>query len=378
MKGSACAILLLILGASILGCSGSTAPTATPTASASTKTAASNTVTAEGTTVPMPHTTLAFKTGGRVVEIPVHEGDAVRAGATLARLDDTAIQAQVAQAQAALTVAQKQLAQLKAGATSAERQSAKQALDSARSTLTQVKAGSTADQLAQLKANIDSAQANVDQAQANYDRAGGASNPYMGMMPESVILQQATNNLRAAQAAYRDATRHPTESEIKAAEYSVAQAESAVARLDPTPEALALAEAQVAQARAALNLARTLLQDAVLTAPFDGTVATLDLNLGQVVSPGAPVITFGDLQNLRVETVDLVEVDVAKIKLGQPAKIKLDAFPDKIFNGKVIQIAPFATDRRGDKVFKVTLDVSDAANAGWRWGMTASIEIAVK
>jgi HlyD family secretion protein len=74
----------------------------------------------------------------------------------------------------------------------------------------------------------------------------------------------------------------------------------------------------------------------------------------------------------------LVEVDVAKIALGQSAKIKLDAFPDKIFNGKVIQISQFATDRRGDKVFKVTLDIPDAANVGLRWGMTTNVEIAVK
>jgi HlyD family secretion protein len=378
MKRSAFGILLLVLAASLIGCNASATPAATPTASASIKTAAANTVNAEGTIVPTPHTTLAFKTSGRVIEILVHEGDAVKAGTVLAALDTTALNAQVTQAQAALTVAQKQLAQLKAGATTAERQSAKQALDSAQATLAKVKAGSTVDQLAQLKANIDSAQAQVDQAQAKYDRAGGASNPFMGMMPESVVLQQATTSLRAAQAAYRDATGHPTESEVKAAESAVAQAESAVARLDPTPEAIALVEAQAAQAQAALDLAKTPLQDAVLTAPFDGTVATLDLNLGQVVSPGAPVISLGDLQNLRVETVDLVEIDVAKIALGQPAKIKLDAFPDKIFNGKVIQISPFATDRRGDKVFKVTLDVSDAANAGLRWGMTTNVEIAAK
>ncbi|MBI5029806.1 MAG: efflux RND transporter periplasmic adaptor subunit [Chloroflexi bacterium] len=378
MKRSAFAILILILAASLISCSGSTAPTATPTVSASIKADASATVAAEGTIVPMPRTTLAFKTSGRVVEILVHEGDAVKAGATLARLDDAAIQAQVTQAQAALTVAQKQLAQLKAGATSAERQSAKQALDSARATLAKVKAGSTVDQLAQLKANVDSAQASVSQAQAQYDRAGGASNPYMGMMPESVVLQQATNSLRAAQAAYRDATSHPTESEIKAAESAVAQAESAVARLDPTPETLALTEAQVAQAQAALDFAKTSLRDYVLVAPFDGTVATLDLNLGQVVSPGAPVISFGDLKNMRVETVDLVEVDVAKISVGQSAKIKIDAFPDKIFNGKVMQISQFATDRRGDKVFKVTLDIAETTSVALRWGMTANVEIAVK
>jgi multidrug resistance efflux pump len=379
MKKSTLIILFVLIGlVSVIGCSAPSTPAATPTASASAKAATSNSVNAEGTIVPSPHSTLAFKTSGRVIEVLVREGDAVKSGATLARLDDTVVQAQVAQAQAALTVAQKQLAQLKAGATPAEHASAKQALDSARATLAKIKAGPTADQLAQLKANVDSAQASVDQAQARYDRAGGASNPNIGMMPESVALQQATNNLRAAQAAYRDTQSHPTDSEIKAAESAVAQAESAIARLDPTAETVALAQAQVDQAQAAFDLAKTSLRDYTLTAPFDGTIATLDLDLGQVVSPGAPVISFGNLQNLRVETVDLVEVDIAKVLLGQAVKVKLDAFSDKVFNGTVAQISPFATDRRGDKVFKVTIELLDAANAGLRWGMTANVEIAVK
>jgi len=368
---------LILVCLSVVACSSTTVMPATPTPDAQAK-AKSTTVNAQGTLQPTPRTTLAFKTGGRVVEILVKEGDTVKAGAVLARLDDAASNAQIAQAQAALTVAQKQLAQLKAGATAAERQSAKQALDAARAALAKVKAGPTVDQLAQLKANVDSAQAAVNQTQSAYDRAGGASNPYMGMLPESLTLQQATNGLHAAQAAYRDALSHPTDSEIQAAQSAVAQAEGAVSRLDPTPEALALADAQVNQAQSALDLTKALAQDLVLTAPFDGTVASLNLDLGQVVSPGVDVISFGDLTNLRVETEDLVEVDVAKVAVGQSAQVKIDALPGQVFDGKVVGIAPLANDHRGDKVFKVTITLPNTANVGLRWGMTANVEIAVE
>ncbi len=360
----------------LLGCSGSAPPTPTP--AAQTKRPEINTVNAEGVVVPAPRVSLAFKSAGRVAEILARQGEAYTAGAVLARLDDAAVKAQVAQAQAALAVAQKQLAQLKAGATAADRSSAKQALDSARANLAKVKAGPTAEQLAQLKANLDNARAAVAQAQFRYDRIGGASNPLSGAAPEALAVEQAHNSLRAAEAAYREAASHPTESEIKAAESAVAQAASAVARLDPTPESVALAEAQVAQAQAALDAAKTALQDTLLTAPFDGTVALLDLDPGQVVSPGAPVISFGNLQNLRVETKDLVEVDVARVAVGQPARIKIDAFPDQLFDGRVLDIAPIANEHRGDQVFKATIELPESARGGLRWGMTANVEIIIK
>lgn len=370
-------LALVVLALGLVACSGSGTP-ATPTAAAQAKPTPRNVVTAEGTVLPTPRATLAFKMGGRVAEILVHEGDAVKSGATLARLDDTALKSQVAQTQAALNVAQKQLAQLKAGASAAERQSAKQALDAARANLAKVKAGPTADQLAQLKANVDSAQAALAQAQTAYDRAGGASNPYIGMTGESLALQQATNALHAAQAALRDAQSHPTDSELQAAQSAVSQAESAVARLDPTPESVALAEAQVAQAQAALDAAKTSLQDTMLTAPFDGTVASVAVDLGQVVGAGTPAFTFGNLAKLQVETTDLVEVDVARIAVGQPVNVKADALAEQVFQGKVVSIAPMANDYRGDKVYKVTIELPDGAKAGLRWGMTANVEIAAK
>ena len=90
------------------------------------------------------------------------------------------------------------------------------------------------------------------------------------------------------------------------------------------------------------------------------------------------MLTLGNLATLQVETVDLVEVDVAKISVGQAAKIQVDAFPDKPLDAKVIRIAYIAGDRRGDKVYQVTLQVPDAAKVGWRWGMTANVDIALR
>jgi HlyD family secretion protein len=321
----------------------------------------------------MQRATLAWKTGGRVVEISVREGDVVRAGAVLAKLDDSTLKGQVALAQAALTVAQKQLAQLRTGAAATERQAAQDAVAAARAQYAKVQAGPTRDELAMLKANLESAQAALAQAQFRYDRIGGESNPFGNAAPESLALQQGFISLAAAEAKYREATSHPTESELKTAESAVAQAESALARLDPTAEALALAQAQVEQAQAALDLAKIAAGDAVLVAPFDGTVAAIPVDVGQVVAPSTPAMTFGNLTKLEIETTDLAEADVAKVVMAQPVKVTLDALPEQTLTGQVVRIASIANDHSGDKVFKVTVDLSDTA--GLRWGMTANVEM---
>ena len=333
-----------------------------------------NLVSAEGIVVPAQRATLAFKTGGRVIAILVSEGDVVKAGSVLARLDDTLLKGQAAQAQAALNVAQKQLAQVRAGGTSADRQAARDAVAAARAQYVKIKAGPTADELALLKANMDGAQAVLAQAQFRYDRIGGASNPFGSAAPESLALQQAFINLAAAQAAYRNATSHPTESELQTAQAAITQAESALARLDPTAEALALAQAQVEQAQAALDLAKQVAQDAALVAPLDGTAVAIAIDVGQVVGPGTPAITFGNLSKLQIETTDLAETDVARVTVGQPVQVTLDALPEQILTGRIARIASMANDHRGDQVFKLTVEVSDMTDL--RWGMTANVEIA--
>ncbi len=373
---AAAIVVLLAAGVAIGGCTGSGAtPAPTPTVQA--KGAAASIVSAEGMIVPAQRVTLAWKISGRVVAITVHEGDAAKVGGLLARLDDASLQAQVTQAQAAVNVSQKQLAQLRAGGTAAERQAAKDALTAAKAALAKVKAGPTADEIASLKASADSAEAAVSQAQYRYDRIGGDSNPFGGAAQESLALQQAYITLASAHASYRDAVSHPTESELRTAESAVTQAESTLAKLDPTPEALALAQAQLDQAQAALDVAKAAAQDALITAPFDGTVASVDIDAGQFVSPGTAAVSFANTTKLQVETKDLTEVDVAQVTVGQPVKIKVDAFPGRVFPGQVVRIAGVANDHRGDQVYQVTIDVLDTGGAGLRWGMTANVDVEV-
>ncbi len=367
-------LLVLVVGLLACGCSTAGAQSAVPTAAPAPAPDVAL-VTAEGNLVPAQYTTLAFKTGGRVLQVLAHEGDTVKRGTVLARLDDTVPQKQIAQAQTAVDLTQKQLAQIKTGGTPEQVAAAQATLDAAQKNYEKVAAGPTQDDLAQLKAQVDNARAAVAQAQAAYDRIGGASNPDIGMTPQSVALQQATNNYRAAAAAYNDAVTRPTAADLAAAKAQVQQARDALARLTPTQQALDVAQAQVASAQAALDLAQAQAADYVLVAPFDGTVAAKNVQVGQVLLAGAAAFDLGDQSRLQIETTDLTEVDVVKITVGQAASVTVDALPGKTFPGTVAYIAPEANDYRGDQVYKVTVDLSDAAGAGLRWGMTANVLI---
>lgn len=189
--------------------------------------------------------------------------------------------------------------------------------------------------------------------------------------------QAAQDALTAAQAKYDDAKKAGAGSaSLKEAAAGVSQAKSAVARLDPSPQALSVARAQVDQAQAAADGANAALDQASLKSPFGGTIAKVNVNAGDFVGPGIPVIVFGDLSQLQVESDDVSDLDVARVKIGQKASVTLDALPGKAFHGTVSSISPLATESRGYKVFAVSVDLVEGVESGLRWGMDAKIEIA--
>jgi HlyD family secretion protein len=371
-------VSLVILGAAAYGYQTYLAPMPTPTPTPISKLPNPPiVVSAAGVVMPARMVSLGFKVAARIVQVRVGEGDNVKQGDILARLDDSILQKQIAQAQAAVVLAQKQLAQLKAGGTPDQIAAAQAALNAANANYEKVRRGPTADELAQLKANLDSAQAALGQAQAAYDRAGGAANPFIGQTRESLQLQQATNTYNAALAAYDQARSHPTAAELAGAYAQVQQAQGALAGLTPTQQAIEVARAQVDSAQAALDLAQAQSPDYAIVAPFDGTIATKNIEVGQIAQPGVPALVLGDLTTLQIETTDLAEADAPKVKVGAAATVTSDNFPGKTFQGTVAHVAPLANDHGGDKVFKVTVALVPADLAELKWGMTTNVEITV-
>ncbi len=133
------------------------------------------------------------------------------------------------------------------------------------------------------------------------------------------------------------------------------------------------AAVRVQQAQVALELAQINFAEGTLTAPFDGTIASIKVIPGEFVQSDQAVVTLATLNNLQLETTDLSERDIARVKMGAPVNISIEALNDT-FNGKVVSISPIAEMVGGDVVFKVTI-AFDEQPKGLLWGMTAEVTI---
>lgn len=140
----------------------------------------------------------------------------------------------------------------------------------------------------------------------------------------------------------------------------------------PTEERLEVAENDIAHAQALLDSAKAVLaSQSALTAPFDGTIVSVDISLAETVVPGQAVIILGDLSSYQVETTDLSERDVTKIESGQAAKVFFEALNEE-FSGKVVDIDRIGTTLGGDVVFTVTIAL-DHQPEGLLWGMSSDV-----
>lgn len=349
-------VILLVCFTSVLP---SLRPRPTPTPVATPTPAA---VSAEGTVLPAQRASLAFKMAGRVTEIPVKEGDAVKSGAPLVRLDDSTFKAQVAQADALYRAAQINLDRAKA-ANAAN-------IQVAQANLNKLLAGSTPQEIAVAEGRVQEASTGLARAQQSYDTLR-----WIGGPTEADVRFKRDQALGAYNTAVADLNR--LKAGARPEDVVIAQAQLDLAMGDAGKAEIKAADAQVAQTKAALDVAKAALQDAVLIAPFDGTVALVSVEVNQSVAPGALAVLVGDLSKLEVETTDLAEVDIAKVAVGQTANVTADAFPDKVFKGPVVRIASSSSDRRGDKVYKVVIALGDDAASVLRWGMTTKVDIII-
>ncbi len=133
----------------------------------------------------------------------------------------------------------------------------------------------------------------------------------------------------------------------------------------------------MAQAEANLTAAQTALGQAVLVAPFDGTVSEIYVRVGEQVNPGfmdQPVMALGDLSSMQVETTDLRETDVGRVAVGQEVDITFDALPDTLLKGHVVYISPKASSEQGGVNYTTIIEF-DELDPRLRWGMTAYVNI---
>ena len=133
------------------------------------------------------------------------------------------------------------------------------------------------------------------------------------------------------------------------------------------------AESKAAQALSALDVAKANLALGTLNAPFNGAVASINVIPGELVQVDQAILTLATLNDLQIETTDLSERDIARVKIGQGVTIYIEAL-DLTITGKVIRISPISETVGGDVVYPVTIKL-DEQPEGLLWGMTAEVEI---
>ena len=318
---------------------------------------------------------VSAQVGGQVLEVLVDVGDQVKEGDVLARLDSAALEAQRAQALASLEAAKSQLELLQDPAKAQDVAAANAAIEAASAAYNRAANGPTNEEQRMAEAQLRSAQAAVTIAQAAYNRVKG--DPNIGMMPQSLQLQQATLAAEGAQAQYDKLMKGATPDQVAAAAAQVASARAGLQKLldGAKPAQIEAATAQMHAAENALYLATLQVEKATITAPMDGVVSKLQTAAGAMAAPGTPLLTL--LSNDVRITAQVEETLLPVLAPGQPATIRVDAYPDRAINGTIAFIAPELDPTTRTVAVTVRPDnTPDNGHGLLRPGMSATVEFA--
>jgi multidrug resistance efflux pump len=253
------------------------------------------------------------KISARVSEIAVDIGSNVKQGDTIIKLDTQDLQAQVDQAQAAVNTAKANLANQK---------------NSTRP-----------EQIEDAQATLSSASESYEVTKKNYDR--------IKALVDSGAAAQQQLDLAQQQLAAEDAAQKSAQQKLNMLENG------------PTQTSIDVYQAQVNQAEAALKVAQTALSNAVITAPISGVVSAKNINVGEMASANATLLSIVNSSGLCVNAYAPLEI-VDQIKEGQSVVVKVSEIPNKQFEGKIAAINTKLNSQSRNVLVKVTLSDSDS------------------
>lgn len=264
---------------------------------------------------------VSFRMPGWVEARPASEGELIREGDLVARLDSTELAQEVALREAEVAAYDAELAALVAG--------------------------SRPQEIAAAQAAVARAQAEVERAKLEFER------------------QKSLRERRVASEQTFEAARSTHEAAVAGLQETREQLD--LVREGPRQEEITRARARLDQAKQSLAIARTRLGYATLQAPLSGMVLSENVESGEYVVPGVPVVTIGDLVNAWVRAY-VNETDLGRIKLGQPVCVTTDTYPDKIYPGELTFISSEAeftpknvqtTEERVKLVYRVKIEIAN-------------------
>jgi HlyD family secretion protein len=316
---------------------------------------------------------VAFKLAGRVQERLVDEGMLVRQGQVIARLEGADLLADRVSRMGELQAAEAALAEMLAGSRAEEIAAAKAALDKAEWNLKELIRGSRPQQIASAEATLKSATADRDRAMSEYERA-------RRLMASKTIAPQDYDRASAAYKMAVDKARDaaeqlsllqegPRSEEIDQARAmrDQARAQYDLVKAGPRREDIDQARAKVEQAKGIAGLAQARVSYMTVYSPLTGIVLSKNIEPGEYVAPGTPVVTVGDLVNVWLRAY-IDEADLGRVKVGQKAQVTTDTYPGRAYPGTVSFISPEAeftpknvqtAKERVKLVYRIKIDIQN-------------------
>lgn len=342
-----------------------------------------NQITVSGN-IELTEVSIAFKTSGRLIERALDEGDSVKKGTIVARLDQDQLTAQRARETAGLQFSTAQLAQAETAlawqkqSLEADLEQRRADLASTEARLLELKNGSRPQEIQEAQAAVASAQAEFDRARKDWDRA---QTLYKNDDISTAQFDQYRSRKESAEAALKQIKERqslvlagPRTEQIQAAAAQVQRAQSAIKAAEANrleikrrEQELPMRRADIARAQANLALIETQLTDTIAASPIDGIVLVKSAEPGEILAAGTPVMTIGDLAHPWLRAY-INEIDRGKVKIGKKVKIKTDSYPDKTYEGRISFISSEAEftpkqiqtkEERVKLVYRIKIDLAN-------------------
>lgn len=327
---------------------------------------------------------VAFKTAGKLVELAVDEGDRVKAGQVVARIDPQLVEQQRKRDQAGVLSAETQLTQLR---TSIAYQRASLASDialreaelrQAEAHLAEMLAGSRTQEIEQARQRVEELKVQVDQARTDWERAQTLFegddisrqqyDQYRTRWETSgALLKQAQQALALVKEGPRQERIDSARAQVERARAAVKLSEAQAIDLQRREEEIQTREAEIERAKAQLGMSRTQVEDTVARAPVDGVVMVKPIDNGEVVAAGTPVVTIGNLAKPWLRGY-IKEADLGRVKIGDKVRVTTDSYPGKAYWGRVTFVSPEAeftpkqiqtTEERVKLVYRIKVELDN-------------------
>ena len=356
--------LLTVLSLALAACG--TQPTATPVLAG---VVTANEVVGEGRLEPVQGANLSFQARGVVAEVLVKAGDSVKQGDVLARLANSGVaEAQLVVAQNAYDVLLRNESgdRAKLWQTYMDLQNKR---GDAEKKWDDLNVDDIEVHIEDDKAIVEDRQQDLKDRQKDFDKYKNLEEDNEKRTNAENALEQAHDDLNRA---IRELEKDTRERDEVLAKYNAALAAEAEAKhqyeisLDgPNADQLSLAKANLDSAHATLS-------NYVLTAPFDGIVADVNVKAGEQVSTDTRIVSIANFSSWVIETTDITELEVVKLSEGQSVDFVPDALPDVTLKGTITEISQAYTQQGGDILYTVRIAVQ-TPDPRLKWGMTVEV-----